>query len=216
MFYTIYKITNQINGKIYVGSHKTKDLNDDYMGSGKYLKHAQDKHGMENFLKEILFVFDTPEEMYAKEAELVNEDFIAENNTYNIKVGGFGGWDYINCTRTYDSRRDSGQLGFIASSVSVKEMYGVDRISQAPHVRLKLSVAAKRRISEGDFGCSWKGRTHSDDTKAKMSQKAKDRLSDPTKNSQFGTMWITNDQENKKIPKGDAIPIGWRVGRVMK
>ncbi len=41
MYYTVYKITNQINGKIYIGSHKTNDLNDRYMGSGKYLIRAQ-------------------------------------------------------------------------------------------------------------------------------------------------------------------------------
>lgn len=45
MFYAIYKITNQIDGKFYIGSHKTKDLNDVYMGSGKYLIHAQKKYG---------------------------------------------------------------------------------------------------------------------------------------------------------------------------
>lgn len=96
MFYTIYKITNLLDGKIYIGSHKTKKLDDAYMGSGKYLKAAQKKYGMENFKKEILFIFDNPEEMYVKEAELVNEEFLVTENTYNLKVGGFGGWDYLN------------------------------------------------------------------------------------------------------------------------
>jgi hypothetical protein len=100
MYYTIYKITNLINGKIYVGSHKTEDLDDNYMGSGKYLKHAQDKHGLKNFVKEVLHVFDNPEDMYAKEAEIVSEDFLAEENTYNLKKGGFGGWDHINSNET--------------------------------------------------------------------------------------------------------------------
>lgn len=96
MFYTIYKITNQIDGKFYIGSHKTRDLNDSYMGSGKYLKRAIEKYGIDNFKREILFVFSNQDEMYAKEAEIVNEDFLVTENTYNLKIGGFGGWDHIN------------------------------------------------------------------------------------------------------------------------
>lgn len=92
-YYIVYKITNKITCKFYIGTHKTINLNDNYMGSGKYLKRSIEKHGPDKFVKEILHVYDTPDMMYAKEAEIVNEDFLAEENTYNLKVGG---WDHIN------------------------------------------------------------------------------------------------------------------------
>jgi hypothetical protein len=94
--YTVYKTTNKLNGKCYIGTHKTKDLNDGYLGSGTLLKRAIAKHGVEHFTKEVLFDFDNPEAMFAKEAELVTQDFLMNENTYNLKVGGFGGFDFLN------------------------------------------------------------------------------------------------------------------------
>jgi len=41
MYYIIYKITNLINEKIYVGCHKTKKLNDSYMGSGTIIERTR-------------------------------------------------------------------------------------------------------------------------------------------------------------------------------
>ena len=88
MFYYLYKITNWFNGKIYIGVHKTEDLNDDYMGSGKLLKAAIEKYGIEYFTKEILQQFESAEEMFEAESQIVNEEFVKNKNTYNLTRGG--------------------------------------------------------------------------------------------------------------------------------
>ena len=74
----------------------TNDKDDDYMGSGIRIRRAIEKYGIENFEKTILFECESADEMNAKEAEIVNEDFIARDDVYNIKLGGDGGWDEIN------------------------------------------------------------------------------------------------------------------------
>ena len=70
MKYTIYQITNTINNKIYIGKHQTENIHDDYFGSGIALKRAIQKYGKSNFVKEILYVFDTEQEMNQKEKDL--------------------------------------------------------------------------------------------------------------------------------------------------
>ena len=90
MFYYLYKTTNLINAKIYIGVHKTKKLNDGYLGSGKIIKDAIKKYGKEFFKKEILEFFDNEDLMYLKEMEVVDETFIKNADTYNLMIGGFG------------------------------------------------------------------------------------------------------------------------------
>lgn len=91
MFYIVYKIINNINGKYYIGCHQTSDINDGYYGSGKHLKHAIKKYGKQNFTKLILYVFDNAEQMFLTEQTLVNEAFVRDPQSYNLKVGGSGG-----------------------------------------------------------------------------------------------------------------------------
>ena len=75
--YVVYKITNLVNGKIYVGKHKQKTYKrDGYMGSGKTLKKAIEKYGKENFKFEYIDAFVSDKEALALEAEIVNEEFV--------------------------------------------------------------------------------------------------------------------------------------------
>lgn len=212
MYYTVYKITNQINGKIYIGTHKTEDLNDNYMGSGKYLKYSQEKHGMENFAKEILFVFDNPEDMYDKEADIVNEDFISEENTYNLKVGGFGGWDYVNENITPERRIELCSMGGNTCNIGLENHGKI--ISNALKEKYKDENVKIRRYGGQQL---FKGKKHSEETKKIMSDKAKEN-SKGQLNSQYGKMWIHSLIENRstRINKGDPIPDGWIKGRKIK
>lgn len=87
-YYIVYKITNLVNNKEYIGYHSTNNLDDGYMGSGKLIIKAIEKYGKENFKKEILFVYDNKEEAELKEAELVNDEYRKREDTYNITIGG--------------------------------------------------------------------------------------------------------------------------------
>lgn len=104
--YIVYKTTNIINNKIYVGVHRTNvDINDGYIGCGLYnseksikqfkkykFHNAVKKYGVSNFIRETLFEFDDTETgkrlAYKKEAEIVNREFLKRPDVYNTCLGG--------------------------------------------------------------------------------------------------------------------------------
>jgi hypothetical protein len=96
MLYYLYEVRNKINGKIYVGVHKTVDIDDGYMGSGKIIKRAIVKYGLDNFEKTVLETFASEEQMFLREKEFVNDEFLSRKDVYNLRRGGQGGFDYIN------------------------------------------------------------------------------------------------------------------------
>ncbi len=61
----------------------------------------------------------------------------------------------------------------------------------------------------------WKGRKHNQESKDKIG-KTNSIKQKGKKNSQYGTMWITNENDSKKISANDTIPYGWKKGRVIQ
>lgn len=83
----IYKTTNKINGKIYVG--KYEGSKESYLGSGKVLWKAIKKYGVENFARETLEVCNNRSELNKREIFWIKELGARNNNIgYNITSGG--------------------------------------------------------------------------------------------------------------------------------
>jgi len=204
--YIIYKITNLINKKIYIGAHKCKDINDDYMGSGKHLKYAQNKYGIENFEKEILEVYNNSEEMFNMEASLVNEEFISRDDVYNIKIGGYVGWDYINENELNGSL--AGNEAFI-NLYPKGYWHGKTRTEETKN---KISLASSGKNN------AFSGKSHSEETKNMMKEThEQNKHQQGEKNSQFGKIPIFSKIEKitKKIKKEDFEyweALGWKKG----
>lgn len=99
MHYIIYKITNQLNGRYYIGRHATKNINDSYMGSGKGIKNAITKYGVENFTKEIIATTDSTEQLWELEKEIVNEAVVKDPMSYNM---AYGGKHFLHGLKQYD------------------------------------------------------------------------------------------------------------------
>jgi len=204
--YTVYKITNKIDGKIYIGKHQTKDLNDGYMGSGKLISRAIQKYGIENFEKEILFQFDNEADMNEKEAELVSEEFCMREDTYNLCPGGHGGWGYMSL-HNINGMRGKKQTE-LQREVARETVIKLNADSEFKEKNKKATREFRRKNPNHK---PFLGKKHTEESLDKM--RGPREKSSGEKNSQHGTMWITNGIENKKIKKIDNIPEGWYKGR---
>lgn len=215
MFYTVYKTTHTESGKIYIGMHATARADDSYLGSGKLISHAISKYGREAFSKEVLFVFATPEEMIAKEKELVDEAFCARNDTYNLNVGGDGGWFRANQVLSREDREEIGRKGQAAYrnrlSVDLNFKDSMGEISRA-------NLGRARTLERVPYGKAWTGRSHSEDTKRLMRESHSTNLhQEGSSNSQYGTSWMWKAGLKAKKATPEEVPLlfeqGWTLGR---
>ena len=117
MFY-IYRITNKINGKTYIGQHKYTDLNDSYMGSGVLLHKAYKKYGKENFSKEIIYSrIQLQETADSMEKFAIAKERKSGKAEYNIDAGGHHHTD-ASRAKAYESRKNG--KGWHSNEKSIK------------------------------------------------------------------------------------------------
>ncbi len=206
-YHFIYKTTNLLTGRYYIGMHSTDNLEDGYLGSGKRLRYSIRKYGKQNHQREVLEFVDTREELKSREKEIVSLNEIAKEACMNLKEGGQGG--FVN----EEHRRN-----FINSGGS--EAFA-KRLREDEEFRRVHSKRSSDKMKKQHKGGKMKydnftGKSHSIESKNKMS-KSKKGKGVGEENSQFGTCWITNEIENKKIKKEDLnsyLESGWRKGRV--
>lgn len=101
MYGYIYITINLIDGKKYIGRHKSETFDINYYGSGKVILRAIKKLGAENFKCEILCECMSEDELNQKEEYYINlYNAVESREFYNLKPGGIGksekGKIYIN------------------------------------------------------------------------------------------------------------------------
>lgn len=187
MFGYIYKTTNNINGKIYIGKKHSNSFVEDYYGSGKLINRAIDKYGVENFSLELIEKCETLEELNLREIHYIQ--YLNSNyklgKGYNIASGGDGG-DLITSLPEIDynsfildcKRRAKGENNPNYGNGS--KISGDKNPSKRPEVRKRLS-----EINSGENNAMYGktgelhhqyGKSHSEETRNKIKNSLKNKI----------------------------------------
>jgi|APSaa5957512576_1039674.scaffolds.fasta_scaffold39312_2 hypothetical protein len=168
-FHFIYKTTNLLSGKYYIGMHSTDNLDDGYLGSGRRLRYSINKYGKENHHREILEYCKTREELKSRETEIVNLNEIAKTDCMNLSVGGQGiprGHVFGDDTKKKMSIKAKQRWDMMTDQD--KEIKKQQLLRYGSHTEL-----TRKKISEGNVG-----KTHTDETKQHLTDIVKLRWLD--------------------------------------
>ena len=166
-YHFIYKTTNLLSGRYYIGMHSSDSLTDGYLGSGTYLRRAINKHGKENFEREILEFCKTREELKSRESEIVNLNEVANIECMNLRVGGCG-VDYTTIPSEETCEKISKAL------IGNRNGSGNKGKTHSEETRRKIGEASRGRTHSDETRKKLRdintGKTHSDETRKKLSE----------------------------------------------
>ena len=157
-YFYIYKITNLMNNKIYVGQRKTNIIpeEDNYFGSGKIIILAIKKHGIINFSKNIIEFCENWDELNKKEKYWIKELNSLHPNGYNLCEGGRGG-----ISRGVNHPFFNKEHSEITKYKISEKLKGVNRLFES---------IEKQKITNSNRLCK-----HSEETKNKISASKKNK-----------------------------------------
>lgn len=141
MHYLLYKTTNVLNGKYYIGCHQTVNIDDGYLGSGVLLHRAIRKYGVLNFRREILQEFKTSKEMFEAEAAIVTLNSISSEHSYNLAPGGNGGSIVVNSVGAMNGKHHSAETRRKLSEIGKGRRHSAEVIA-------KIKANNLRRVSK--------------------------------------------------------------------
>lgn len=165
----IYITTNLVDWKRYVGQRRFFGNWAGYMGSGIHLKRAIAKYGKDNFVRDIVDLAYSQEELNQKEIQWISDlDATSSKEFYNIAGGGH--------KNNMEGLSDQGLLEW-KQKLSVSHV-GIHTGENHPMYGKKHTEEARKRISEGRAGkpSHQKGKPLSDEQKQKISEANKGRV----------------------------------------
>ena len=189
MYGYVYKITNLVNSKIYIGQHKSSFFDESYWGSGTLLKSVYEKYGKQNFTREILEFCETPEELNEREIFWISYYNSTDKSIgYNVSLGGDG---------AILIGEDNGMYGNHHSQESA------DKISQTSKLNYSTGKRQPNHLYGEDNGMY--GKHHSQESIKKMSDSQLAR----------NWHWYTNGKDNVQVNSDSNPPEGYILGYTM-
>ena len=189
-----YVTTNLKNNKKYIGMHRTDDVDDGYLGSGRLIIRAIKKYGKENFIREVLCFCKSKEEAFKNEAMFIKEyKTLSSEGGYNISLTG-GTECKGKHSEESKKKMSEARSGIIPSDETRlkwsesrrgegNSMYGRSG-ELSPNYGKTFSEEHRRKISEAATG-----RVHTEETREKLSKFNTKPVSQYTKDNVFLKGW---------------------------
>lgn len=212
----IYKTTNLINGKIYIGQHRCSEFDKKYFGSGYVLKQAISKYGIDNFVCEVLEWCDNDDDLDRREIFWISYyNSIDRSVGYNISNGGsttrFFGENHPMYGKHHSQEAiEKNRLAHIGKKQSPETIE--KRISG---LRGKpLSKEHREKISKANKGKPYPGL--SDEGRKRISEAAKNRVITEETRKKLREMNLgrkASEETRKKLSESHKGQIGCWTGK---